>query len=120
MENKSIRHKKDFIFLGILFVVAIAFLLWFLLGYRDKGMMVEVTIDGEVYGTYSLSDEQEIPIEKEGNTTNILIIEDGKADMTWADCPDKLCVHQAAVSNVGETIVCLPNKVVVTVINGDK
>jgi hypothetical protein len=35
--------------------------------------------------------------------------------MTQADCPDKLCVHQKAISATGETIVCLPNKVVVEI-----
>ncbi|MFR5116202.1 MAG: NusG domain II-containing protein [Eubacterium sp.] len=31
--------------------------------------------------------------------------------MISADCPDKLCVNQHAISSNGETIVCLPNKV---------
>lgn len=130
MENQSIRHKKqkgnscdmkkrDIIFLGILSAVAIVLLLWFMLGYREEGMKVEITIDGEMYGSYSLNEEQEIAIETEGIVTNILVIEDGKADMIRANCPDKLCVHQAAVSHAGETIVCLPNKVVVTVV-GEK
>ena len=51
-----------------------------------------------------------------GKTTNLLVIKDGKADVTEADCPDKLCVHQKAISKTNETIVCLPNKVVVQVI----
>lgn len=108
--------KRDIIFLGILAAVATALFLWFLLEYRDKGRMVEITVNGEPYGSYSLDEEQEIPIETEGSITNVLVIKDEKADMTRADCPDKLCVHQTAVSNAGETIVCLPNKVVVTVI----
>ena len=57
-----------------------------------------------------------IPIQKDGKTTNLLVIKDGKADVTEADCPDKLCVHQKAISKTNETIVCLPNKVVVQVI----
>ena len=35
--------------------------------------------------------------------------------MIEADCPDQLCVHQKAISKDRETIVCLPNKVVVEV-----
>ena len=52
--------------------------------------------------------------------TNTLTIAERKADMTDADCPDLLCVHQKAISKDGETIVCLPNKVVVTVISSEK
>ena len=33
--------------------------------------------------------------------------------MTDADCPDLLCVHQRALDRKNETIVCLPNKVVI-------
>ena len=45
----------------------------------------------------------------------MLVIKDGKADITEADCPDKLCVHQAPISREGEALVCLPHRVVVTV-----
>ena len=43
-----------------------------------------------------------------------------EADMKEADCPDKLCVHQKAISAENESIVCLPNRVVVTVTNSKK
>ena len=56
----------------------------------------------------------------EGTVTNTLVIENGKADMISADCPDKLCVNQHAISSNGETIVCLPNKVVVEVEDGEE
>jgi hypothetical protein len=63
---------------------------------------------------------QEVDIVIDGVTTNVLVIEDGKADMTDADCPDRLCVHQRAISRNNETIVCLPNKVVVQVTGGEE
>ena len=73
-----------------------------------------------VYGTYALGEEQEIPIVQDGVTTNVLTIRDGRADMTEADCPDKLCVHQKAISKNHEMIVCLPNKVVVEVTGSEE
>lgn len=51
----------------------------------------------------------------DGDVTNTLVIKGGVADMTSADCPDHLCVKQKAISKEGESIICLPNKVVVTV-----
>ncbi len=71
-------------------------------------------MDGSVYGTLSAWGGQEIPISRTGND-ECPEIHDGKADVTEADCPDKLCVHQKAISKTHETIVCLPNKVVVEV-----
>ena len=81
---------------------------------------MRVTVDGSVYGIYALVEEQEIPIVQDGVTTNVLTIRDGKADMTEADCPDKLCVHQKAISKNHEMIVCLPNKVVVEVTGSEE
>lgn len=39
--------------------------------------------------------------------------------MEYADCPDQICVKHAEISKSGSSIVCLPNKVVITV-HGDK
>ena len=107
--------KRDFLLIGGL--LALALLLWICVrqvGNR-AGAYVTVTVDGEMYGTYSLDVEQEVPIRRDGVTTNVLVIAEGQADMIQADCPDKLCVHQRAISKSKESISCLPNKVVVTV-----
>lgn len=110
--------RRDFILLAAFGILAVAGLLWFLLAYRTGGAFVEVTVDGERFGVYPLGEDMEIPIDS-GTGRNLLVISDGKADMVEASCPDKLCVRQAAISEAGETIVCLPNKVVVTVLEED-
>lgn len=80
------------------------------------GKSVKITVDGQTYYTYFLTGEiQEIPIKIAGEVTNTLEISDGQAKMVKANCPDKLCMHQKAISRQGETIVCLPNKIVVEV-----
>ena len=71
-----------------------------------------VKVDGKITGTYSLIENQTIEI---NDGSNILEIKDGIADMIEADCPDKLCVKQKAISKNGESIICLPNEVVVEV-----
>ncbi|CCZ53222.1 putative uncharacterized protein [Clostridium sp. CAG:75] len=35
--------------------------------------------------------------------------------MKKADCPDKICVHHKGIRSNGETIICLPHKVIVTI-----
>lgn len=108
--------KNDMIFLGVLLLVCIAVLLVFSLGSGDKSGYVTVTRDGNAYGRYLLSEDQTVEItDDEKHVTNILVISDGEADMTEADCPDKLCVHQKPIRKAGENIVCLPNRIVVQV-----
>ena len=106
--------KNDVKFMAVLVVLVIVVLgISYAVMQKDPGTQVIVTVDGEEYGRYSLDEEQEIPIVIDGVTTNLLVIKDGVADMTEANCPDKLCVHQREISKGNEMIVCLPNKVVI-------
>lgn len=45
--------------------------------------------------------------------TNTIEISGGQVRMTEADCPDKVCIHTGKISQSGQTIVCLPNRVVI-------
>lgn len=103
--------KRDFILIGvILLVAAILFLsFWFT---RKDGAYVTVRVDGEVVARYGLDEDGEYAL---GGGTNVLKIEDGKAFMIYADCPDHVCISRGQISKSGETITCLPNKLTVTV-----
>ena len=104
--------KNDVIFIGFLLVFCIAVCVAVYKGGRVEGSTITITVDGKEYGTYSLLEEQTITI-GEGNTINIIEIKGGKAYMQHASCPDQLCVDQNAIGF--ESIICLPNKVVITV-----
>ena len=109
--------KKDAILiLTVLLIAGAAFGVHEFAG-GDGADTVTVKVDGEVTGTYPLAKDQKIKI---NGGTNILTIKNGKAKMTDADCPDQLCVHQKAASKNHESIICLPNKVVVKIISSDK
>lgn len=111
--------KNDILFLSILSALLLIFLVvFFWLTTGETGSMVEITVDGELFGTYSLEKEQTIDItDQKGAVTNVLQISKGQASMREADCPDHLCIKQRAISKNNENIVCLPNKIVVTVKN---
>ncbi len=47
---------------------------------------------------------------------NVILVKPGQISMQSADCPDKLCVHMGAISNGLRPIVCLPNRVTITVV----
>ncbi len=92
-------------FLLGLIVLGIAFLM------GRGGKTVVVRVDGKVVGEYALSQNRTVQIDGIDGQ-NILIIEDGQAKMQDADCPDKLCVHQGDIRMNGQSIICLPHKVV--------
>ncbi len=110
-------QKNDVLFLSATALLLAAVLAAMLLFRGKSGKQVVITVDREVFGTYPLSQDNVVRIDT-GTSVNELTIENGTAKMTEADCPDKLCMHQKAISRERETIVCLPNKIVVTVTGG--
>lgn len=106
--------KNDAIFIGMLAIFCIVVSVAVYKGNAVSGSRITITVDGEIYGIYALSEEQTITIEN-GKNRNIIEIKDGKAYMKEASCPDQLCVDQNEISYDKESVICLPNKVVLTV-----
>jgi len=116
---ETIRRKKRNDVLLILIILFVAVALWFLVQLTaDDGAWVVVSRDGQEISRYNLDDEQSVSITDESGS-NLLVISGGEADVTDADCPDKLCVHQSPISKSGQTIICLPHKLVVSIEGGE-
>lgn len=105
-------RKGDLILITAILLATIA--LFIFRPLRHPGTTVTITVDGVYYGSWELSKDVEIPIQGYSGT-NCLQIASGTASMISADCPDLLCVHHAPISNTGERIVCLPNRVIVSI-----
>lgn len=108
--------KKDKRF--VIMVVLLSVFLYIACGFwsREKGARVVIKVDGNIQGIYSLEEDREISVD---HGKNIVEIKDKKAFMKKADCPDQICTHQKAIRGIHQTIVCLPNKVVIE-IEGDE
>ena len=108
--------KRDiFVILGILVVASIMLVLIHFL--KVDGSRVVVYVDDRVEEVISLSDDGEYEI---NGGSNKIKIENGYCWMIYADCPDKKCIHDfGKIKSVGETIVCLPNKIVVKIVGED-
>ena len=106
--------RNDYILIAIIFLISVSGIFYLRQGNFKEGTSVIVTVDGKEYGRYSLFIDKKIQI----NGHNTLVIKNKTADMIDADCPDKLCVKQKSISKTGETIICLPNRVVVSIQGG--
>lgn len=111
MENRM--KKKDMLLAGSVCVLAAVIWIAVHVFMPKENHKIRITVDGEVFGEYSLDENREIAI----GDTNVCRIQDGKVQMTEADCPDQLCIHQRAVDAGGGSVICLPNKVVIEAIS---
>lgn len=105
----------DIIFFVIIGIVIILILIIYFFITGSKGRTCEIKKDNKVYGEYTLSKNREIKIKENNKIINVVVIKDNEVYMKDADCPDKLCEKTGKISNTGETIVCLPNKIVVLI-----
>lgn len=113
MKTNKKSYAPDVFLVGAMLLIGL-FIIAFLFLNRQSGNMIQIRVAGQVTAEYSLNQEGEYEIEGIAGT-NLLVIRDGKAWMEYGDCPDQLCVHMGPISQNGQSIVCLPNQVVVTV-----
>lgn len=109
--------KADIILIAVTVAIA-GILLVFLYGVNNSsGAYVQVEINGFVTKTLPLDTDTAFEIITDGDGRNTLVIEDGNAKVTEANCPDGICKNHAKIHRNGESIICLPHRVVITVVN---
>jgi len=113
------KTRNDLLIILIPLILCIGYAVWANLS-RQAGGYVYVEQDGDIIGVYPIDEDTEITFENENGGYNVLVIADGKADITSASCPDKVCVNHRKIGFEGESIVCLPNRLTVRVIKTEK
>ncbi len=108
---KRYLNRYDIILIIIILLLAGGIFVGTLLSSSTGGEAV-VQVDGKMTGTYPLDEDREVEILGGENT---LKIANGHVEMADATCPDQLCVNHKPISKSGESIICLPHKVVITV-----
>lgn len=108
------KYRLDIIVIAAILLASVGLLLAMTLT-KEEGNSVVVEIDGATVATYSLDKNGEYSL---NGGTNVLVIEDGKAYLNYSNCPDHTCEKTGKIRYVGQSIICLPNKIAIT-IKGD-
>lgn len=121
--NTPQKHRRklllgDGLLVGCILLVCIALAIVPHLSKKAASVSVKVTVDGKMYAVYPLETDTTVEI---GQTGVRFVIENGKAFIAASDCPDKLCMRAGALSkaDTGKSLICLPNRVAVTLIPGN-
>jgi hypothetical protein len=76
-----------------------------------------IKVDSEVHSVIPLDNQNEIrevTVNLGENHVHIKI-EQGLVWVEDSSCPDKVCIRTGKISKPGQSIVCLPNKTVITI-----
>lgn len=107
--------RKDVVLLSVFLLAAV--LMWLIPSFINRGRaaLVKVYQSGKETASYPLEEDLTMVISCEEEHYNLLLIEGGKVSVSDADCPDQLCVKQRSISKNGESIICLPHKLVLQI-----
>ena len=83
---------------------------------KTSGKILRVEQNSKLYVEYPLDIDREVVFD-DGVHFNKIVIKDGKAYMDEANCRDQICTHMKEISMNGETIICLPNRVFLEVVD---
>lgn len=109
---KKVKNSKAFtvvdIIIALTIVVIIAVSAWLI--FRTPPTAVVISAPGY---SNSFAIDTDVTVELDCIT---VVIKNGEVWATDADCPDKTCERTGKISRPGQSIVCLPNGVVVSIV----
>ncbi len=115
--NKRKIRNDIILIISMLVVTVIACYFIYFSSNKSCDMQVQILIDGKLKETYDYNPQEHNDKRITLHTGNIIHIKDGFVYMESADCPDGLCIKQGQISNTNESIICLPNKLVVRLVD---
>ena len=121
--DKNKKKRKHDIILGLILLSVASILFVIDLTSVSSDIVdknVVVSVDGKKIAEYPLKKDAKYELSGSHLGTNTLVIQSGKAYISEANCPDKQCMKQGKISRAGEMLVCLPNRVVVKIVDSKK
>ncbi len=112
-------NKRDVVLIVSIFLIAMGLYIG-INGFSKAGSTVNTSSDGVDYGCYNINNDNTIKIAVDDNNYNVVEIREGEVRVIEASCPDKICEKHARIHKNGESIICLPNKLVVSITGGEE
>lgn len=110
------KYRWDFVVIIVLIFISLIFSIY---NYEknsshDGDAHVVISVNGEIYNKFPINEDDTFLISTEyGN--NLIEILNGNVTIKDADCPDKICMNEGPVGINGGSIICLPNRLEITI-----
>ena len=109
--------KRDWIVILGMLLLAGGLYLFNRLSAGKAGSAFSVTVDGKQVLKASLGLDAVYPVKQEDGAVNLIEVKGGAVSMREANCRDGLCIRQGKTRSPAKNIVCLPHKLVVSVLS---
>jgi hypothetical protein len=107
--------RSEIISIAVVLLFSIAAILWTWSGdsKSDKhGSRVAVHHQGKLLQRVSLEEDTIVGLP---NGAMKIELKDSRVRVAWSNCPNQLCVNTGWIKTAGETIVCVPNEVLIEI-----
>ncbi len=115
----KIKKRDIIVILLILFLSLFMALFAKKLKSNEDGSYLRIELNGKEYGRYPLNKDKTFKIKIDEDEYNVVEIKNKEVRMKEANCRDLLCTHMPSIKKVGETIVCLPHRLILEIISSD-
>lgn len=106
------QRKKEILLTAVLLLLLVLWSLW----PKAPGNTIDVSVDGKTVLTMALDDSGSYAVPDYNGLSLCVVVEDGAVRVEESTCPDLICQKHAPISQAGEQIVCLPHRLVITVV----
>ncbi|HOB09761.1 MAG: NusG domain II-containing protein [Limnochordia bacterium] len=110
-------RKGDLLIFVVLLLIGGIMLTSNLFRAKEPGNIAILEIDGVIVERFDLDADLENYRAETARGYNILDFADGAVRVIEADCPDKICIQFGWIRQVGQTIVCLPHRLIIRVVS---
>lgn len=112
---------KPLDFILILLLMMASFTPFLLLNHHQgSSALAQLRVNSQVVKTFDLRQDQTYTYKSQDGDINEIEVKDGKIAIVFANCGDQICVRKGFIDKTGQTIVCLPHRLVIEVLNSDK
>lgn len=113
--ERKLTKKTDWLIIGAVLLVLFAFLLFPQFGGESKGGKAVISLDGSVISEIELRTAENGTFTLKEIPDVVFSIQDEQIAVLDGHCPDKICERTGYIGGAGESIICLPNRVIVQI-----
>ncbi len=108
-------NKFDLIIIGVSLAIAV---LSFIPSFTQKNYdrkIANIIVDGKTALKIDLQDSKNQEIDLDLKENNIIMVKKGTIGIVDASCKDKFCKNTGFISRPGQSIVCVPSRLIIEI-----